>query len=60
MHLRARREENLRQRAEQLALHEEKKRLIAEWIAAHGTLAISALRRETRASARSTRHHQHQ
>lgn len=35
--LRARREENLRRRAEQLALHEEKKRFIAEWIAAHGT-----------------------
>ena len=35
--LRGRRDENLRQRAEQLALHEEKKRLIAEWIAAHGT-----------------------
>ena len=35
--LRTRREENLRQRAEQLALHEEKKRLVAEWIAAHGT-----------------------
>lgn len=35
--LRARRDENLRHRAEQLALHEEKKRFIAEWIAAHGT-----------------------
>jgi hypothetical protein len=35
--LRGRRDENLRQRAEQLALHEEKKRLAAEWIAAHGT-----------------------
>lgn len=35
--LRARRERNLQQRAEQLALHEEKKRVIAEWIAAHGT-----------------------
>ena len=35
--LRARREQNLHQRAEQLALYEEKKRLIAEWIAAHGT-----------------------
>ena len=34
--LRARREENLRQRAEQLALHDEKKRFIAEWIEAHG------------------------
>lgn len=35
--LRGRRDGHLRQRAEQLALHEEKKRLIAEWIAAHGT-----------------------
>lgn len=35
--LRGRRDENLRQRTEQLALHEEKKRLIAEWIAAQGT-----------------------
>jgi hypothetical protein len=35
--LRTRREENLRQRAEQLGLHEEKQRVIAEWIAAHGT-----------------------
>ena len=35
--LRGRRDDNLRQRAEQLALHEEKKRVIAEWIAAHGT-----------------------
>jgi hypothetical protein len=35
--LRGRRDENLRQRAEQLALHEEKKRLIAEWIEGHGT-----------------------
>lgn len=35
--LRTRREENLRQRAEQLALHEEKQRVIGEWIAAHGT-----------------------
>jgi hypothetical protein len=35
--LRARREENLRHRADQLALHEEKKRFIGEWIAAHGT-----------------------
>lgn len=35
--LRARREQNLHQRAEQLALYEEKKRLIAEWIAVHGT-----------------------
>lgn len=35
--LRARREENLRRRAEQLALHEDKKRFVAEWIAVHGT-----------------------
>ena len=35
--LRARREENLKQRSAQLALHEEKKRFIAEWIADHGT-----------------------
>jgi hypothetical protein len=35
--LRARREDNLRHRAEQLALHEEKKRFIGEWIAGHGT-----------------------
>lgn len=35
--LRARRERNLQDRASQLALHEEKKRVIAEWIAAHGT-----------------------
>jgi hypothetical protein len=35
--LRARREQNLHQRAEQLALYEEKRRLIAEWIAVHGT-----------------------
>jgi hypothetical protein len=35
--LRARREDNLRHRADQLALHEEKKRFIGEWIAAHGT-----------------------
>ncbi len=35
--LRTRREENLRRRAEQLALHEEKKRFIANWIVAHGT-----------------------
>lgn len=35
--LRARRETNLCTRAEQLALHEEKKRVIADWIAAHGT-----------------------
>jgi len=35
--LRARREQNLQDRTGQLALHEEKKRVIAEWIAAHGT-----------------------
>ncbi|MGE3341862.1 MAG: hypothetical protein AB7L71_00385 [Vicinamibacterales bacterium] len=35
--LRARRDRNLQERAGQLALHEEKKRVIAEWIAAHGT-----------------------
>lgn len=35
--LRARRDQNLQDRGAQLALHEEKKRLIAEWIAAHGT-----------------------
>jgi hypothetical protein len=35
--LRIRRERNLQDRAAQLALHEEKKRVIAEWIAAHGT-----------------------
>ena len=35
--LRARREQNLKSRAEQLALHEEKKRFVADWIAAHGT-----------------------
>lgn len=35
--LRARREENLQRRAEQLALHEKKKRFVAEWIAVHGT-----------------------
>lgn len=35
--LRTRRDENLRQRAEQLALHEKKQRVIADWIAAHGT-----------------------
>src|SRR5262249_10212411 len=35
--LRARREQNLKTRAEQLTLHEEKTRLITEWIAAHGT-----------------------
>src|SRR4051812_49324171 len=35
--LRARREGNLKTRAEQLAQHDEKKAFIAEWIAAHGT-----------------------
>jgi hypothetical protein len=35
--LRAQRERNLKTRAEQLALHEEKKRFVADWIAAHGT-----------------------
>jgi hypothetical protein len=35
--LRTRRDENLRRRAGQLALHEEKKRFIAEWITVHGT-----------------------
>jgi hypothetical protein len=35
--LRTRRERNLEGRAAQLALHEEKKRFAAEWIAAHGT-----------------------
>jgi hypothetical protein len=35
--LRSRREQNLKTRGEQLALHEEKKAFIAEWIAAHGT-----------------------
>lgn len=35
--LRARRERNLQDRATQLALHEEKKRVIAEWIAGYGT-----------------------
>ena len=35
--LRARRDRNLQDRAAQLALHEEKKRVIAEWIATHGT-----------------------
>ena len=35
--LRARRERNLQERAAQLALHEEKKRVIAEWIPVHGT-----------------------
>jgi hypothetical protein len=35
--LRARREGNLQERAAQLALHEEKKRVIADWIAVHAT-----------------------
>ena len=35
--LRSRRERNLQERSAQLALHEDKKRIIAEWIAAHGT-----------------------
>jgi len=35
--LRARRDRNLEERAAQLALHEEKKRVIAAWVAAHGT-----------------------
>ena len=35
--LRARRDHNLQERAGQLALHDEKKRVIADWIAAHGT-----------------------
>jgi hypothetical protein len=35
--LRARRERNLQERSAQLALHEEKKRFIVEWIAVHGT-----------------------
>lgn len=35
--LRAKRESNLKTRAEQLAQHEEKKRFAAEWIATHGT-----------------------
>ena len=35
--LRGRREQNLKVRADQLALHEEKKQFAAEWIAAHGT-----------------------
>jgi hypothetical protein len=36
--LAAKKEKNLRERAAQLALHEEKKRFIAEWIEQHGTL----------------------
>ena len=35
--LRVRRDRNHQGRAAQLALHEEKKRFIAEWVAAHGT-----------------------
>lgn len=35
---RAKREQNLQERAKQLALHEEKKQFVAEWIAAHGTV----------------------
>jgi hypothetical protein len=35
--LRAKEESNRHERAEQLALHEEKKRFIAEWVAANGT-----------------------
>lgn len=35
--LAAKKEKNLRERAAQLALHEEKKRFIAEWIEKHGT-----------------------
>ena len=35
--LRAKEERNRHDRAEQLALHEEKKRFIAEWVAANGT-----------------------
>jgi hypothetical protein len=34
---RAKREQNLQERATQLALHEEKKRFVAAWIAKHGT-----------------------
>lgn len=34
---RARREQNLQERAKQLALHEEKKRFVADWIAKHGS-----------------------
>ena len=34
---RVRREQNLQERAKQLALHEEKKRFVADWIAKHGT-----------------------
>jgi len=35
--LRARKEQNLKTRAEHLALHEEKKRVIAEWVTRHGS-----------------------
>lgn len=35
--LAARKEKNLRERAVHLALHEEKKRFVAEWMAQHGT-----------------------
>ena len=35
--LAAKHEQNLQERAAQLALHEEKKRFVAEWIAQHGT-----------------------
>ena len=35
--LRTRHERNLKERAAQFAIHEEKKRYIAEWIAGHGT-----------------------
>jgi hypothetical protein len=35
--LRGRRERNLQERTAQLALHEEKKHVIAEWVAAYGT-----------------------
>ena len=35
--LRAKRDQNLKTRAEQLAQHEEKKRFVATWIAEHGT-----------------------
>src|SRR5438874_9388927 len=35
--LRTRKAENLEQRHVQLALHEEKARVVAEWIGAHGT-----------------------
>ncbi len=34
---RAKREQNLHERAKQLALHEQKKRFVADWIAKHGT-----------------------